>query len=93
MGGLRGVFSRALTSVISGDGFVGAGGWVAQGAADSLLPQGEDGVIDKAEAQWLRAQMGSCDPSSPSILALRAFIEVEAGVATAEANALFDKVA
>lgn len=92
LGGLRGVFSRALTCVISGDGFVGSGGWVAQGAADSLLP-GEDGLIDEAEASWLRGQMGSCDPNSGAIQALRAFVETEGGIDLAQVEALFDKVA
>jgi hypothetical protein len=81
-GGLRRVFSRALTCVISGDGFVdAAGGWLAQGAADAVLDHalapGE--MIDVEEAAWLRERLARSDPSNPAIVALRAFLQGEPG--------------
>jgi hypothetical protein len=88
-GGLGRLFSRVLTCVISGDGFVnGAGGWLAQGAADTILGI-SGGVISPNEARWLESQIATCAPGNPSVAALMAFIAEEPG----EVRAALGKVA
>lgn len=80
-GGLGRLFSRILTCVISGDGFVnGSGGWLAQGAANTIL--GEPGeIITADEARWLAEQVAACAAGNPSVAALMAFIAEEPGEA------------
>jgi hypothetical protein len=76
-GGLGGLFSRVLTCVISGDGFVSAAGsWLARDAAQSVLASQE--VITRDEQAWLEAQLARCDPGSRSVRMLKSFLEREA---------------
>ncbi|MFO1148778.1 MAG: hypothetical protein U1E62_10405 [Alsobacter sp.] len=79
-GGLRGVFSRVLTCVISGDGFLhSGGGWLAQGAADTILDQvlWSGDLRDAAEAGWLRERLARSAPEIPALVALDTFLRVQ----------------
>ncbi len=79
-GGVRRVFSRVLTCVISGDGFIDAGGgWLAQGAADAILDAvlGSGDVIDSAEAAWLRERLARGATTNPALASLRFFLRGE----------------
>jgi hypothetical protein len=77
--GVGGLFSRILTCVISGDGFVSASGsWLARDAARSVLATAMPEVITPDEAGWLACQMASCGPANKAVAALKAFLREEA---------------
>jgi hypothetical protein len=96
-GGIARFFSRALTCVISGDGFVDAsGGWLADSAAQAVLdakagPTGE--LIDAEEALWLKEKILGMDRTIPAVRALTTFIWAEAGPVPASLHPVLDAVA
>lgn len=96
-GGIGRFFSRVLTCVISGDGFVDAGGgWLADSAAKAVLdakagPTGE--LIDAEEALWLKDKILGMDRTIPAVQALTTFIWSEAGCVPASLYPVLDAVA
>jgi hypothetical protein len=71
-GGLATMFARCLTAVLSGDGFAGEVGWLAERAADQIIAP-VMGALDTLESGWVMQRLARPGLSRPET-ALAAFI-------------------